>query len=61
MITGQEENQPKLTPEEAKQKLKELTEKARAIKKEREEKDNREREINRLKSGKEILEAKRLA
>jgi hypothetical protein len=33
MITGQEENQPKLTPEEAKQKLKELTEKARAIKK----------------------------
>lgn len=32
---------PKLTPEEAKQKLKELTEKARAIKKQREEEDAR--------------------
>ena len=37
IITGKQEQKPKLTPEEAKQKLKELTEKARLIKKQREE------------------------
>lgn len=42
-ITQQEESTVKLTPEEAKQKLKELTEKARAIKKQREEEEARER------------------
>lgn len=52
MITGQGENQPKLTPEEAKLKLKELTEKARAIKKQRQEEEAREREKNRVRSGK---------
>lgn len=50
-----------MTPEEAKQKLKELTEKARAIKKQREEEDNLEREKNRMRSGKEMIDAKRIA
>ena len=59
MITQQAEA-PKLTPEEAKQKLKELTEKARAIKKPREEEDAREREKNRLKSGKEAAANKQI-
>lgn len=39
MITGQEENKPQMTQEEAKIKLKELTEKARARKKQQEEQD----------------------
>jgi hypothetical protein len=34
-IAGQQENQPKLSPEEARKKLNELVEKARAIKKKR--------------------------
>ena len=58
---GEEDNKPKLTPEEAKQRLKELTEKARAIKKQREEDDNLEREKNRMRSGKEMVEAKRIS
>jgi UBX domain-containing protein 1/4 len=62
VITGKaEEEKKQLTPEEAKQKLKELTEKARAIKKQREEEDNLEREKNRMRSGKEMVEAKRIA
>jgi hypothetical protein len=40
--------------------LKELTEKARAIKKQREEEDAREREKNRLKSGKEAAATKQI-
>ena len=60
MVTGQEDK-PKLSPEEAKEKLKELTEKARAIKKAREEEDALEREKNRMRSGKEMIEAKRIA
>jgi len=34
-IAGQQENQPKLTPEEARKKLDELVQKARAIKKQK--------------------------
>lgn len=60
-ITGQEENQPKLTPEEARAKLKELTDKAREIRKKREEEEAREREKNRVRYGKEMIEAKRIA
>jgi hypothetical protein len=40
--------------------LKELTEKARAIKKQREEEDAREREKNRLRSGKEAAATKQI-
>lgn len=40
--------------------MKELTEKARAIKKQREEEDAREREKNRLKSGKEAAATKQI-
>jgi hypothetical protein len=59
-VITQQAEAPKLTPEEAKQKLKELTEKARAIKKQREEEDAREREKNRLKSGKEAAATKQI-
>jgi UBX domain-containing protein 1/4 len=38
-----------------------MVEKARAIKKQREEEDNLEREKNRMRSGKEMVEAKRIA
>jgi hypothetical protein len=41
-----------LTPEEARIKLKELTDKAREIRKKREEEEAREREKNRVRSGK---------
>jgi len=51
-LEQEDANKPKLTPEEAKQKLKELTEKARAIKKQKEEEEAREREKMRVKSGK---------
>ena len=40
--------------------MKELTEKARAIKEQREEEDAREREKNRLKSGKEAAATKQI-
>jgi hypothetical protein len=55
------ENQPKLTPEEAKLKLKELVDKARETKRVREEEEAREREKNRVRFGKEMTEAKRIA
>lgn len=41
-----------MTPEEARIKLKELTDKAREIRKKREEEEAREREKNRVRSGK---------
>ena len=58
MIFKPEEEKVKLTPEEAKQKLKELTDKARLAKKEREEADALEREKMRMKSGKQMVDAK---
>ena len=50
-----------LSPEEAKQKLKELTEKARAVRQQREEEEAKEREKNRVRYSKEMMEAKRIA
>jgi regulator of sirC expression with transglutaminase-like and TPR domain len=52
---GQQANQPQLSPEEARKKLDELVKKARAIKKVKEEEEAREREKNRVKSGKEMV------
>lgn len=50
-----------MTEEEKRAKLKELTDKAREVRKKREEEEEREREKNRVRSGKEMTEAKRIA
>ena len=50
-----------MSDEEAKEKLKELQQKAREKRKKMEEDEAREREKNRVRYGKEMIEAKRIA
>jgi len=60
MLMVQDESKPKLSPEEAAERAKELQAKLREQRKKKEAEDELERERNRISGGKALAEAKRI-
>lgn len=60
LMVAQEENKPKLSPEEAAERARELQIKLREKRKKQEEQDALERERSRISGGKALTEAKRI-